>query len=188
MSRTRWILDRTEDLELRLAPSFMSKGGTLTNNLFRSYPPNIIILDDDDDHAEEEDRQIYSSELSGPTRNLLHYSSSWAPELSEQDLELRLGLGVVALNPLYSTPLPHFPMHTCSPISEKTDPGEEIHARLCSCCAAPYGEEVKLRCAICMDTMKEETSTICGHKKCPACRMKLSLQHIHRIYLPGSNP
>lgn len=66
MSRTRWILDRTEDLELRLAPSFMSKGGRLTNNLIRSYPPNIIILDGDDDDAEEEDTQVYSPKISAP--------------------------------------------------------------------------------------------------------------------------
>ncbi|XP_058102837.1 uncharacterized protein LOC131246593 isoform X4 [Magnolia sinica] len=61
-------------------------------------------------------------------------------------------------------------------------------------------EEVKLRCTICMDTMKEETSTVCGHlfcnpcilsairvqKKCPTCRWKLTLNSIHRIYLPGA--
>ncbi|KAG0609228.1 hypothetical protein M758_8G168200 [Ceratodon purpureus] len=58
-------------------------------------------------------------------------------------------------------------------------------------------ESYKLNCAICMDTMKEETSTICGHifcrnciygainsqKKCPTCRKKLTLKNTHRIYL-----
>lgn len=58
-------------------------------------------------------------------------------------------------------------------------------------------EENKLKCAICMDTMKEETSTICGHlfcqsciqgaiksqKKCPTCRKKLTMKNIHRIYI-----
>ncbi|CAA6660071.1 unnamed protein product [Spirodela intermedia] len=48
---------------------------------------------------------------------------------------------------------------------------------------------------------EEETSTVCGHifckpcitdailqRKCPACRVKLSIQNIHRIYLPRSTP
>lgn len=58
-------------------------------------------------------------------------------------------------------------------------------------------QEPKLICAICMDTMEEETSTICGHifcrkciveamkmqKKCPTCRKRLANSQIHRIYL-----
>ncbi|MCO5573150.1 hypothetical protein L7F22_026916 [Adiantum nelumboides] len=57
--------------------------------------------------------------------------------------------------------------------------------------------DVQLTCAICMDAMKEETSTVCGHifcrpcilgaiktqKKCPTCRRKLTNSNIHRIYL-----
>ncbi|MCO5551275.1 hypothetical protein L7F22_004774 [Adiantum nelumboides] len=57
--------------------------------------------------------------------------------------------------------------------------------------------ELKLTCAICMDTMEQETSTICGHifcrkciveairkqKKCPTCRKRLVNSQIHRIYL-----
>lgn len=60
--------------------------------------------------------------------------------------------------------------------------------------------EVKLKCVICMEAMKEETSTMCGHifcrvcitnairaqKKCPTCREKLTISSIHRIYLPGA--
>ncbi|XP_024535253.1 uncharacterized RING finger protein C548.05c-like [Selaginella moellendorffii] len=56
---------------------------------------------------------------------------------------------------------------------------------------------VRLTCIICMDAMKEETSTICGHifckecilvaiqarKACPTCRRKLTSKDIHRIYL-----
>lgn len=58
-------------------------------------------------------------------------------------------------------------------------------------------EDNRLKCAICMDTMQEETSTICGHlfcqsciqgaiktqKKCPTCRKKLTMKNIHRIYI-----
>eukprot|EP00250_Pteridium_aquilinum_P026397 c32951_g1_i1 orf=285-914(+) len=59
----------------------------------------------------------------------------------------------------------------------------------------------QLTCAICMDTMKEETSTVCGHifcrpcilgaiktqKKCPSCRRKLTNSSIHRIYLSNGS-
>lgn len=62
-------------------------------------------------------------------------------------------------------------------------------------------KDVQLTCAICMDTMKEETSTVCGHifckpcilgaiktqKKCPSCRRKLTNSNIHRIYLSSGS-
>lgn len=58
-------------------------------------------------------------------------------------------------------------------------------------------KDIQLTCAICMDSMKEETSTVCGHifcrvcilgaiktqKKCPTCRRKLTNSNIHRIFL-----
>lgn len=61
----------------------------------------------------------------------------------------------------------------------------------------PSVEEYRFKCAICMENLKEETSTICGHifcgacikgaiqaqKKCPTCRKKLNMKNIHRIYL-----
>lgn len=61
-------------------------------------------------------------------------------------------------------------------------------------------KEMKLSCAICMDNMKEETTTICGHvfckkcivraievhKQCPSCRKKLTMKNIHRIYISSS--
>ncbi|CAM6095735.1 unnamed protein product [Calypogeia fissa] len=61
-------------------------------------------------------------------------------------------------------------------------------------------KELKLTCAICMDSMKEETSTICGHifcrkcivgaiavqKKCPTCRQTLTNKQTHRIYISAS--
>nr|XP_018674747.1 PREDICTED: uncharacterized RING finger protein C548.05c [Musa acuminata subsp. malaccensis] len=53
-------------------------------------------------------------------------------------------------------------------------------------------------CPICMDTLVEPSSTICGHifccscikasvksqKKCPTCQRKLSMINFHRVYLP----
>ncbi|GAQ79905.1 Zinc finger RING-type domain containing protein [Klebsormidium nitens] len=60
--------------------------------------------------------------------------------------------------------------------------------------------EVKFTCSICLENMKEEATTICGHifckqcildsikatKKCPTCRKKLSSKDVHRIYLQSS--
>ena len=64
-------MDRNEDLELRLAPPFMSKGGMPRDGLIRTCPPNVIILDDndyedddddddDEDDVAEEDIQVIS--------------------------------------------------------------------------------------------------------------------------------
>lgn len=59
-------------------------------------------------------------------------------------------------------------------------------------------KELKLTCAICLDSMKMESSTVCGHifcqscirgaisaqKRCPTCRRKLAMKDVHRIYIP----
>ncbi|MQL96404.1 hypothetical protein Taro_029081, partial [Colocasia esculenta] len=188
MNRSRWNRDMVEDLELRLAPSTASKGGMLANNCLRGYPSTIITIDDDD----EDDDAVQ-------VRMFFPRSNSWAPPLTEEDLELRLGLGAHCRNAGSS--------YGRTKVCE--DGIRDPHARKCSknkigqtssSHGANQGVEIKLRCAICMDTMKEETSTICGHifckpcitnavlvqRKCPACRTKLSIQNIHRIYLPGS--
>eukprot|EP00850_Spirogloea_muscicola_P024993 SM001924S05197 [mRNA] locus=s1924:798:1771:- [translate_table: standard] len=60
--------------------------------------------------------------------------------------------------------------------------------------------ELSLTCAVCMDTMKEESSTVCGHifckacildairaqHRCPTCRRRLAPNQVHRIYLSSS--
>eukprot|EP00249_Psilotum_nudum_P018760 c26952_g1_i1 orf=639-974(-) len=62
-------------------------------------------------------------------------------------------------------------------------------------------KKIKLICPICMDNIKEETSTVCGHifcwacikgamrvrKRCPTCRKRLSTSHIHRIYISSNS-
>jgi hypothetical protein len=64
---------------------------------------------------------------------------------------------------------------------------------------APVAQEPpKWTCSICLDEMREMSSTTCGHlfckgcikqavksnKRCPQCRKKLTQAQIHRIYLP----
>ncbi|CAA7396384.1 unnamed protein product [Spirodela intermedia] len=93
-----------------------------------------------------------------------------------------------------------------STIRRTGSPSEEEQVaedgRKCGQAGPRVTKEVKLRCNICMGIMREETSTVCGHifckpcitdaillqRKCPACRVKLSIQNIHRIYLPRSTP
>ncbi|EFJ10750.1 hypothetical protein SELMODRAFT_447286 [Selaginella moellendorffii] len=67
--------------------------------------------------------------------------------------------------------------------------------------APPPAKEPSLTCGICFDTMKNETSTVCGHlfcgscilsaiqaqKRCPTCRRKLTNSMVHRIYISGNS-
>ncbi|XP_020089145.1 E3 ubiquitin-protein ligase RNF4-like isoform X1 [Ananas comosus] len=61
-------------------------------------------------------------------------------------------------------------------------------------------KEPTFTCPVCMNTMVEPSSTICGHvfckgcikaaiqvqKRCPNCRRKLTVNNFHRVYLPNS--
>lgn len=49
MSRSRSSRETFRDLELRLGPAYLSKGGMLAANCLRGYPDFIMIEDDDDD-------------------------------------------------------------------------------------------------------------------------------------------
>ncbi|XP_068661299.1 uncharacterized protein [Aristolochia californica] len=184
MNRSRQNRKFIQDLELRLGPSFPPKGGNmLTSNFVRGFP-DLITIDDED-----EDVQVFS-----PSETLRFFPrvSSWVPVISDEDLELRLGLKA----------------HNAIQVPDDTleDPftwafvkKKKLGQASTSQCGIEV-QEVKFRCSICMDTMKEETSTICGHvfckpcitnairvqKKCPTCREKLTPSNIHRIYLPGA--
>ncbi|XP_008797109.2 E3 ubiquitin-protein ligase BRE1-like 1 isoform X1 [Phoenix dactylifera] len=204
MSRSRSSRETFQDLELRLGPAYLSKGGMLAANCLRGCPDFIMIEDDDDDV------QICAAASSGETFRVFPYSSPWAPAIREEDLELRLGVGASSgysgnsnggantLEDRFRNPNAWKSskwMHHKSSCINMIGCGQASSSRYMS-----DSIEVKLRCAICMDTMKEETSTICGHvfckpcitdairvqKRCPTCREKLSISNIHRIYLPGA--
>eukprot|EP00262_Sarcandra_glabra_P003320 TRINITY_DN13986_c0_g2_i1.p1 TRINITY_DN13986_c0_g2~~TRINITY_DN13986_c0_g2_i1.p1 ORF type:complete len:169 (-),score=19.42 TRINITY_DN13986_c0_g2_i1:238-744(-) len=163
----------------------------MATNCVRGFP-ELITIEDDDDEVE-----IYppSSSAEAQTLRLFPRMSSWVPVVSEEDLELRLGLK--AYDEVSSDPGSrinvfdegvgdNFWRYTKMKLGEQGSSSNRL-------------VEMKLRCAICMDTMREETSTTCGHvfckpcitsairvqKKCPTCREKLSMTSIHRIYLPA---
>ncbi|URE27742.1 Zinc finger, C3HC4 type (RING finger) [Musa troglodytarum] len=203
MGRSRSSIGTFQDLELRLGLSPLYKGQSSAASFTRGCPEFILIEDDDDDV------QMYPPS-SGEAIRFDQYTSSLAPTIREDDLELRLGVGASNFYPVSS--------NGWNDTSEDgyKDPNAwksgKIHELFLdhrgrpleiSASSSQYMSniiEVKLRCAICMDTMKEETTTTCGHvfckaciisairvqKRCPTCREKLSQSNIHRIYLPGS--
>ncbi|XP_031474402.1 E3 ubiquitin-protein ligase CIP8-like [Nymphaea colorata] len=176
-----------EDLELRLGHSLFSKGGTMTANCALRFPEPITIDDDDDDV------QIFSPRSFIEGRGMFSHSRSWAPVITEEDLELRLGFR-------------EYPKNKINIFEDGEDGGASVRQfdkkkGAAGSSSRSMDMKVNLTCAICMDTMKEETSTLCGHifchscitsainlqKKCPTCRRKLSTNNIHRIYLPGTS-
>ncbi|XP_039123899.1 uncharacterized protein LOC120260481 isoform X1 [Dioscorea cayenensis subsp. rotundata] len=186
MSRAR------HDLELRLGLSSLWKGGAPASNSVRRSP-EFILIDDDDDDDDDDEVQIYHSGPNLETRNFFPHSGSWMHVLTEADLGLRLGIGA--------------PVEYSGNSSGRNMPrerSEDPYAWKCGKASASRiisdFSEVKLKCVICMEAMKEETSTMCGHifcrvcitnairaqKKCPTCREKLTISSIHRIYLPGA--
>ncbi|URE27740.1 Zinc finger, C3HC4 type (RING finger) [Musa troglodytarum] len=187
MGRSRSSIGTFQDLELRLGLSPLYKGQSSAASFTRGCPEFILIEDDDDDV------QMYPPS-SGEAIRFDQYTSSLAPTIREDDLELRLGVGASNFYPVSS--------NGWNDTSEDgyKDPNAWKSGKASSSQYMSNIIEVKLRCAICMDTMKEETTTTCGHvfckaciisairvqKRCPTCREKLSQSNIHRIYLPGS--
>ncbi|XP_058092881.1 uncharacterized protein LOC131239278 isoform X2 [Magnolia sinica] len=198
MHRSRSNGKVIQDLELRLGPSFPPKGRMLASSYARGFPNLITIEDDDDD-----DVQILFPSSPAEALRLFPCSSSWVPIISEEDLELRLGVKGYLTHCFFTHD--GFSGNSSGsminvPDDGAKDPSQRKFGQQSSNHSTLEEKEVRLRCAICMDTMKEETSTICGHifckycitnairvqKRCPACREKLSPANIHRIYLPGA--
>jgi len=213
---------RNHILELRLGQSEPEKEATLASNRNRGTNAPIVV-DDDDDVVVSSPRSFALARSSASQR------SSRAPVVNEEDLELRLGLAVTAVTGRTSADHNPRRRHGRIPPSKTIvlcdDAVEPDQSRskndeyeLTSCehpifklkrktgqqlsndVQSDESKEVKLTCAICISTMEEETSTVCGHifcnkcitnavnlwKRCPTCRKKLTTGQIHRIYLSSS--
>ncbi|XP_077250199.1 uncharacterized protein LOC143889752 isoform X2 [Tasmannia lanceolata] len=194
MHRQRSNWKAIQDLELRLGPSSTPKGGNMWATNCAMGIPDVINIEDDEDNV-----QIFPRSSAGRLR-FFPRVSSWVPVISDEDLELRLGVKEHNEHSGNPSSLVYMlddgvedPLLAWKCFKKKFEQASSSHCIL-------EEQEVKLRCSICMDTMKEETSTVCGHvfckpcisnairvqKKCPTCREKLSLTNIHRIYLPGA--
>eukprot|EP00250_Pteridium_aquilinum_P000017 c10023_g1_i2 orf=162-716(+) len=182
-----------------------------------SSAANTIILEDDDD-----DVRVFSPHSFTQWSALQVSSNAYPrplhiPVLDDDDLELRLGPSgnmpaVSRSEPITSRTRPEPAVCLSisgrpfffSPTIDLTSSNDNLERNLSvaakrkRCLPPPeVPRELKLTCAICMDTMEEETSTICGHifcrkciveaikmqEKCPTCRKRLVNSEIHRIYL-----
>ncbi|XP_057817962.1 E3 ubiquitin-protein ligase BRE1 isoform X2 [Cryptomeria japonica] len=217
MNRGRSNRKRNQDLELRLGHSNSDKGRALTTmqNIALS---NVIVVEDDDDvihmsssmvsihHEVQASSMVLQVRNSAPRRSL-----RVQPALSDEDLELRLAVGgtssQVDVTRISSdrnvcrerNPAPSCTINIVDDGDDDLTPYKRRRQGLASSSNNPPVQvnELNLNCPICMDSMKEETSTVCGHifcnscilsaiqfqKKCPTCRRKLTDKNIHRIYL-----
>ncbi|KAK9226537.1 hypothetical protein WN943_011585 [Citrus x changshan-huyou] len=118
--------------------------------------------------------------------------------LTEEDLELRLGPRTVDSS--------HIAFQGRSINGIEDVPKVSNDKEKCRVCESRNGAvvvgEVRFTCGICLDTMKEESSTKCGHVfckscivdairlqgKCPTCRTRMSVRSIRRIFFPQLQP
>lgn len=190
---------RNHILELRLGQSEPEKEATLASNRSRGTNAPIVVEDDDD--------VVVSSPRSfALARSSVSQRSIRLPVVNEEDLELRLGLTVTGRTSVehihrrrHGRVSPNKLIVLCDDAveadqssSKKRKTGQQLSSDVQS----DESKEVKLTCAICISTMEEETSTVCGHifckkcitnaihlwKRCPTCRKKLTINNIHRIY------
>eukprot|EP01018_Ginkgo_biloba_P017740 Gb_19949 [translate_table: standard] len=209
MNRLRSTPKHNQDLELRLGQWELEKGGTLDVNQYSGANDPILVEDDD------EEVQLSSPRSFAQARNVVSRRTIRVPAINEEDLELRLGFTgtptatgrrrIADRNGCLQRK--QVPLNKTINLSDDGEEDELIYFKkrkhgLPSSSNSPIIQvkEIKLTCAICMDSMKEETSTVCGHifckrcivsaiqfqKKCPTCRRKLSSNNIHRIYLSSS--
>eukprot|EP00249_Psilotum_nudum_P010903 c22836_g1_i1 orf=539-1156(+) len=184
---------RVQDLDLRLGHA---KNSTLPSTRSNRQTVTIVVEDDDDDVQISSPRSVAQVKTSSSSR---HHRIT---DLGDEDLELRLGLagtegsGVRKRSGDCCTAIDL----TSTVYSDHEVLPRTIDKRKHAIPTSESAKELKLTCAICMDTVKEEMSTICGHifcrvcimgafqvqKKCPTCRRKLTNSQIHRIYLPCS--
>lgn len=197
---------RNHILELRLGQSEPEKEATLASNRNRGTNAPIVV-DDDDDVVVSSPRSFALARSSASQR------SSRAPVVNEEDLELRLGLTVTAVtgrtsadrNPRrrHGRVPPDKPIVLCDDAVEadqSCSKKKKTGKQLINDVQSDESKELKLTCSICISTMEEETSTVCGHifckkcitnainvwKRCPTCRKKLTTSHIHRIYISSN--
>lgn len=172
----------------------------------------LIVLDDDDSSNGDVEISSASSSSFSPARRSMSNRSGRFTVINLEDLELQVGPAGSRMPFGRVRPLKHHNRSreqktlSCRDLVDLTTPNEEGQYISSSVTKkrkpAPSAEvkEIKLSCAICMEIMKEETTTICGHvfckkcivraievnKKCPTCRKKLTMKNIHRIYISGS--
>jgi len=175
-------------------------------------PKALIVLDDDDGGNSDVQISSASSSSFAQARSLVTNRSGRFTEINFEDLELQVGsagtrmsFGRVRPFKSYNPSREHKTLSRKGLVDLTTSSDEcQLITSIVSKKRKPAPsigvKEMKLSCAICLENMKEETSTICGHvfckmcivraiqvqKQCPSCRKKLTMKNIHRIYISGS--
>lgn len=171
----------------------------------------LIVLDDDDSSNDDVEILSASSSSFSQGRRSMSNRRGRSTVINLEDLELQVEPAGSRMPFGRARPLKHQNRSceqntlSCRDLVDLTTPSEEgqyISSNVTKKRKpAPSAEvkEIKLSCAICMENMKEETTTICGHvfckkcivraievnKRCPTCRKKLTMKNIHRIYISG---
>ncbi|GLJ48627.1 hypothetical protein SUGI_1025810 [Cryptomeria japonica] len=194
---------RDQISEVRSVQSESTKEATLVSNWSMGTNIAIVVLDDDDENDDEV--VVSSSRTLAPARSAYSQQSGRDPVINEEDVELLLGFAVTTGTIKTSTDCNPRRKRSRVPVINTIDLCDESGEADQRCSKkvdvrSDEPKELKLTCAICMSTMDEETSTICGHifckkcitnaiqvqKKCPTCRKRLTMKNIHRIYLSSS--
>lgn len=179
----------------------------------RDRDPNVlIVLDDDDSATGEVQISCASSSSFAQARSSVSNRSGRFTAINLEELEHQVGhTGSQKLfgrvKPLKNHNRPHeHKTLLCRDLVDLTTSNDECQltiplvSKKRKLAPSSAVKEMKLSCAICMDNMKEETTTICGHvfckkcivraievhKQCPTCRKKLTMKNIHRIYISSS--
>lgn len=180
-----------QDLNLPLQEHDARKSSTAQAS---NYPVDTIILEDDED----DDVQVCSPQSVARVKLAMSSSSRRQRQIHDVDLQLGLQLGQApnsrkggfrqGQQRMVAKPVSTDSSDDCVVIGSNLQPPKKMQRE---------PQPVKLVCAICLDAMKEEMSTVCGHvfcrecifgairaqKRCPTCRRKLTPKEVHRIYL-----
>ncbi|KAI5070094.1 hypothetical protein GOP47_0014437 [Adiantum capillus-veneris] len=156
-----------------------------------NHKVTVDVKDDDDDVQIISPRSVAQARMAKRNRR-----RAAAPSSTHMDLELSLGSSAVPSRKASTRASRNAVIDLTVGNDDEVVP-LALGKRKAPQVSPEPSKDVQLTCAICMDTMKEETSTVCGHifcrpcilgaiksqKKCPTCRRKLTNTNIHRIYL-----
>jgi len=175
-------------------------------------PKALIVLDDDDSGNGDVQISSASSSSFAQARSSVANRSGQLTVINLEDLELQVGPAGTRMSLGRVRSLKNRnrscerKTSSCRDLVDLTTSNDEcqlnssMESKKRKPALSTGVKEIKLSCAICMDKMKEETTTICGHvfckkcivraievyKQCPSCRKKLTMKSIHRIYISGS--
>ncbi|CEP02784.1 RING-type domain-containing protein [Plasmodiophora brassicae] len=148
----------------------------------RQHQP-VYVVDDDDDDDDDDDLEVVIIEDTRSPRRRRQTSSSSASSASRPSRRKRSKVRAATIDLTV----------------ESDEDGTKPKANHVNGLADGVSDQIlrQLSCPICLDPIKELSSSTCGHvfchtcireavrihHRCPSCQRKLNLRDIHRIYL-----